>query len=138
MWVYIIHWHGVDGGHGLHIYLNSASVCVAIKSKLSLFLILLFRCCCYCSCCRCRLYCQCCRCFLFSSHLISLWIETLLPYALLLATSFETRVEFSNWNFHFFHFFWWFILFCIPLQIVFLCLFVLFSNFFSIEIRKVL
>lgn len=31
----------LDGGHGLHIYLNSASVCVAIKLKLSLFLILL-------------------------------------------------------------------------------------------------
>lgn len=47
----------LDGGHGLHIYLNSASVCVAIKLKLSLFLILLLfffllqsGCCSFCFC----------------------------------------------------------------------------------------
>lgn len=92
-----------DGGHGLHIYLNSASVCVAIKSKTLTFLN----------------SCVCVFVAVPSAHLVRVSLcrciticSSLLPWLLLLPVA-----VFSNRNFHFFHFFRrWFILFCIPLR----------------------
>lgn len=93
-----------DGGHGLHIYLNSASVCVAIKSKTLTFLN----------------SCVCVFVAVPSAHLVRVSLcrciticSSLLPWLLLLPVA-----VFSNRNFHFFHFFLcrWFILFCIALR----------------------